>query len=307
MKKLILLLLFIPLLSFGQEEEITLKTKTGDIKGSLLIPSFSEKTAVVLIIAGSGPTDRNGNNPMMTNNSLKMLAKELQKNGIASVRYDKRGIGESKNSGLQEIDLRFEDYVQDVEEWIKLLKEDERFSNIIVLGHSEGSLIGMIASHKQEAKKFISVAGVGIPAGDIIRKQLKGQPQFVLDESLKIIEKLENGETVENVSQMLYSLFRPSVQPYMISWFKYDPQKEIAKLDIPILIVQGTTDIQVSVSDANKLALANKNSQRQIIEGMNHILKESEIDRQKNIQTYSIPDLPLKKELTQVIVKFIEE
>jgi pimeloyl-ACP methyl ester carboxylesterase len=307
MKKLLLLLLFIPLVSFGQEEEITLETKTGDIKGSLLIPSVLEKTAVVLIIAGSGPTDRNGNNPMMTNNSLKMLAKELQKNGIASVRYDKRGIGESKNSGLQEIDLRFEDYVQDVEGWIKLLKEDERFSNIIVLGHSEGSLIGMIASHKQEAKKFISVAGVGIPAGDILRKQLKGQPQFILDESLKIIEKLENGETVEKVSQMLYSLFRPSVQPYMISWFKYNPQIEIAKLNKPILIIQGTTDIQVSVSDADKLASANKKSQKQIIEGMNHILKEAELDRQKNIQTYSMPDLPLKKELIKFIVKFIEE
>ena len=294
-------------MSFGQEEEITLETKTGDIKGSLLIPSVLEKTAVVLIIAGSGPTDRNGNNPMMTNNSLKMLAKELQKNGIASVRYDKRGIGESKNSGLQEIDLRFEDYVQDVEGWIKLLKEDERFSNIIVLGHSEGSLIGMIASHKQEAKKFISVAGVGIPAGDILRKQLKGQPQFILDESLKIIEKLENGETVEKVSQMLYSLFRPSVQPYMISWFKYNPQIEIAKLNKPILIIQGTTDIQVSVSDADKLASANKKSQKQIIEGMNHILKEAELDRQKNIQTYSMPDLPLKKELIKFIVKFIEE
>ena len=307
MKKLFLLLLFIPLVSFGQEEEITLETKTGDIKGSLLIPSVSEKTAVVLIISGSGPTDRNGNNPMMTNNSLKMLAIELQKKGIASLRYDKRGIGESKNSGLQEIDLRFENYIQDVEGWIKLLKEDERFSNIIVLGHSEGSLIGMIASHKQEAKKFISVAGVGIPAGDILRKQLKGQPQFVLDESLKIIEKLENGETVKKVSQMLYSLFRPSVQPYIISWFKYDPQKEIAKLDIPVLIVQGTTDIQVSVSDANKLALANKKSRKQIIEGMNHILKEAVMDRQKNIQTYSIPDLPLKKELIEVVVKFIEE
>jgi len=307
MKKVILLLLFIPLVSFGQEEEIILETKTGDIKGSLLIPSVLEKTAVVLIIAGSGPTDRNGNNPMMTNNSLKMLAKELQKNGIASVRYDKRGIGESKNSGLQEIDLRFEDYVQDVEGWIKLLKEDERFSNIIVLGHSEGSLIGMIASHKQEAKKFISVAGVGIPAGDILRKQLKGQPQFILDESLKIIEKLENGETVEKVSQMLYSLFRPSVQPYMISWFKYNPQIEIAKLNKPILIIQGTTDIQVSVSDADKLASANKKSQKQIIEGMNHILKEAELDRQKNIQTYSMPDLPLKKELIKFIVKFIEE
>ena len=307
MQKLILLLLFIPLVSFGQEEEIILETKTGNIKGSLLIPPVSVKTAVVLIIAGSGPTDRNGNNPMMTNNSLKMLAKELQKNGIASVRYDKRGVGESKSSGLEESDLRFEDYVQDVEEWIKLLKEDDRFSNIIVLGHSEGSLIGVIASHKQKANKFISIAGIGIMAGDIIRKQLKGQPQFVLDESLAIIEKLENGETVEKVSQMLYSLFRPSVQPYMISWFKYDPQKEIAKLDIPILIVQGTTDIQVSVSDADKLALANKKSQKQIIEGMNHILKEAQADRQKNIQTYSIPDLPLKKELMEVIVKFITE
>jgi len=307
MKKILLLSLFISLVSFGQEEEITLETKTGDIKGSLLIPSVLEKTAVVLIIAGSGPTDRNGNNPMMTNNSLKMLAKELQKNGIASVRYDKRGIGESKNSGLQESDLRFEHYVKDVEQWIKLLKENVRFSDVIVLGHSEGSLIGMIASQKNEVKKFISVAGVGISAGDILRQQLKVQPQFVLNQSLPIIEKLENGEIEENVPQMLYSLFRPSVQPYMISWFKYDPQKEIAKLDKPILIIQGTTDIQVSVSDADKLALANNKSQKQIIEGMNHILKEAKADRQKNIQTYSIPDLPLKKELIEVIVNFIEQ
>ncbi len=307
MKRLSIFLFFISFISFGQEEEIILETKTGDIKGSLLIPSVSEKTAVVLIIAGSGPTDRNGNNPIMTNNSLIMLAKELQKNGIASVRYDKRGIGESKNSGLQESDLRFEHYVKDVEDWVELLKENDRFSEIIVLGHSEGSLIGMIASQKNEVEKFISVAGAGISAGDIIRQQLKAQPPVVLNQSLPIIEKLENGEIEENVPQMLYSLFRPSVQPYMISWFKYDPQKEIAKLDKPVLIIQGTTDIQVSVSDADKLALANKKSQKKIIEGMNHILKEAEADRQKNIQTYSMPDLPLKKELMEVILKFIEE
>ena len=106
---------------------------------------------------------------------------------------------------------------------------------------------------------------------------------------------------------MLYSLFRPSVQPYMISWFKYDPQKEIAKLDIPILIIQGTTDIQVSISDADKLALGNKKSQKIIIEGMNHILKDADANRQKNIETYSIPDLPLNKELIRIIVNFIEK
>ena len=302
-----LVLLTLTLNLFAQvEKEIILETETGDIKGSLLIPSVSEKTAVVLIIAGSGPTDRNGNNPMMTNNSLKMLAEGLQENGIASVRYDKRGIGESENAGLQESELKFEHYVKDVEDWIELLKEDDRFSEIIVLGHSEGSLIGMIASQKNEMEKFISVAGVGVPAGDILREQLKAQPPVVLNQSLPIIEKLEKGETVEDVPQMLHSLFRPSVQPYMISWFKYDPQKEIAKLDKPILIIQGTTDIQVSVSDADKLASANQKSQKQIIEGMNHILKESESDRQKNMQTYSMPGLPLKKELMEIIVKFIK-
>ena len=307
MKKLILLLLFIPLISLCQEEEITLKTKTGDIKGSLLVPSSSEKASVVLIISGSGPTDRNGNNPIMINNSLMMLANELKKNGIASVRFDKRGIGESKNSGLEESDLRFENYVNDVKGWVDLLKESNRFSEIIVLGHSEGALIGMIASQKIEVEKFISVAGAGNSAGDIIREQLKAQPTVVLNQSLPIIEKLENGETVENVPQMLYALFRPSVQPYMISWLKFNPQIEIAKLNKPVLIIQGTTDIQVSVSDADKLALANKKAKKQIIEGMNHILKEAELDRQKNIQTYSMPDLPLKKDLIEFIVKFIKE
>ena len=307
MKKLILLFLVIPFFSLSQEEEITLKTKTGDIKGSLLVPSNSEKASVVLIISGSGPTDRNGNNPNMTNNSLMMLANELKKNGIASLRFDKRGIGESTSSGMQESDLRFENYVNDVKGWVDLLKESNKFSKIIVLGHSEGSLIGMIASQKAEVEKFISVAGAGNSAGDIIREQLKAQPAVVLNQSLPIIEKLENGEREENVPQMLYALFRPSVQPYMISWFKYDPQIEIAKLNKPVLIVQGTTDIQVSVLDADKLASANNKAQKQIIEGMNHILKEAEMDRLKNIQTYSMPDLPLKKTLIEIIVKFIEE
>lgn len=307
MKKLILLFLVIPFFSLSQEEEITLKTKTGDIKGSLLVPSNSEKVSVVLIISGSGPTDRNGNNPNMTNNSLMMLANELKKNGIASLRFDKRGIGESTSSGMQESDLRFENYVNDVKGWVDLLKESNKFSKIIVLGHSEGSLIGMIASQKAEVEKFISVAGAGNSAGDIIREQLKAQPAVVLNQSLPIIEKLENGEREENVPQMLYALFRPSVQPYMISWFKYDPQIEIAKLNKPVLIVQGTTDIQVSVLDADKLASANNKAQKQIIEGMNHILKEADMDRLKNIQTYSMPDLPLKKPLIEIIVKFIEE
>lgn len=287
------------------EQVITLETETGNIEGTLLLPSVSEEVPIILIIAGSGPTDRNGNNPMMINNSLKMLAEGMLENGVASLRYDKRGIGKSRNAGLKESDLRFEDYIEDAEKWVNLLEKDNRFSEIIILGHSEGSLIGMIAAQKENVNKFISIAGVGVTAGEILKKQLKSQPSVVLDQSLPIIEKLEEGKTVEDVPQMLYSLFRPSVQPYLISWFKYDPQKEIAKLNIPILIVQGTTDVQVGVSDAENLAMANKKAEKQIIKGMNHVLKEAEADRQKNLQTYSVPDLPLQKDLIDIIVKFV--
>lgn len=288
-------------------EPITLETETGKIEGTLLSPSVAKKIPVVLIIAGSGPTDRNGNNPMMTNNSLKMLAEGLYEKGIAVVRYDKRGIAESKDAGLQESDLRFESYVNDAEEWVDRLKKDNRFSEIHMLGHSEGSLIGMIAAQKGEVKKFISIAGVGTPAGEILREQLKAQPPMVLQMALPYIERMERGETDDDVPQMLYSLFRPSVQPYLISWFRYDPQKEIAKLDKPILIIQGTTDIQVTAADAEKLANANKQAKLHIIEGMNHIMKEAEIDRQKNLQTYSMPALPLKAGLIDIIAGFIHQ
>lgn len=287
------------------EEAITLKTETGNIEGTILLPETKFLVPVALIIAGSGPTDRDGNNPMMKNNSLKMLSAELAKKGIASLRYDKRGIAQSQQAGLKEADLRFENYIQDAKSWIKLLKQNKNFSEVIVIGHSEGSLIGMIASQNENVSKFVSIAGIGQPADMIIREQLKAQPPFVLEQSTPILDELVKGKMVENVPQMLFSLFRPSVQPYMISWFRYDPQKEIAKLKKPVLIVQGTTDIQVSVEDAKRLQAANQLARMTLIEGMNHIFKNADADRTKNIQTYSQPELPVNIELVNVISKFI--
>ncbi len=291
----------------GTEKSVTLQTKSGNIEGTLLIPDNLSDVPVALIIAGSGPTDRDGNNPMMKNNSLKMLAEELCKNDIASLRYDKRGIAASNDAGLDENKLRFENYVDDAIAWIELLKQEKQFNKIVVIGHSEGSLIGMIASQKAPADIFISIAGVGQSADKTLKEQLKSQPQIVIDAAFPIIDSLVLGKTVDNVDPMLYSLFRPSVQPYIISWFKYDPQNEIKKLNQPVLIVQGTTDIQVNIEDAKKLLKANPNAKMVIIEGMNHIFKEAELDRQKNIQTYSQPELPIKKELVKKIVDFINE
>jgi len=287
------------------EKTVIIQTDTGKLEGTLLTDNLKKSKTVALIIAGSGPTNRDGNNPGMTNNSLKMLADELAKVGISSLRYDKRGIGKSKGSELKEDDLRFEHYINDARSWVEYLNNLGKFNKIVVIGHSEGSLIGMVASQQKIVDKFISIAGAGQPIDKIIREQLKAQPPIVLEQAIPILDKLLQGETVQYVPAFLNSLFRPSVQHYMISWFKYDPQKEISKLNKPVLIVHGSTDIQVSLTDADKLVAANKKANKFVIQKMNHIFKESTLDRQSNLQTYNQPELPIKPELVKIISDFV--
>ena len=290
------------------ESEVVLKTSTGEIYGTLAIPSNVKVSPVVLIIAGSGPTDRDCNSPMgIQTNAYKMLSESFAKNGISTLRFDKRGIGKSKPAMSSESELRFETYINDVIAWISLLKSDKRFSSIIILGHSEGSLIGMIAAEKTNVGGFISIAGVGKSADKVLQEQLKTKlPPQLLDESNKILDSLKIGKTVSNVNSNLVALYRPSVQPYMISWIKYDPAKEIGKLKIPVLIIQGTTDLQVTLNDSKLLTVAKPDAKVLIIENMNHVLKESDSDMQKNMATYRNPELPLKAGLTDDIVNFIK-
>lgn len=288
------------------ETIVSVKTENGELEGTLLTSEKNSKNHVALIIAGSGPTDRNGNSAQFTNDSLKMLAHALAKEGISSLRYDKRGVGKSKDAGLNESELRFEDYINDAKILVDYLDNQVGFKNIIVIGHSEGSLVGMVASQQKNVAKFVSIAGAGQPIDQTIREQLKAQPPGVLEQSTPILDKLSEGKTVDNVPPFLNSLFRPSIQPYMISWFKYNPQKEIAKLNKPVMIIQGNTDIQVSIKDANKLASANKKSQKVIIKKMNHIFKEAPLDTQDNFKTYNQPELPIKSELVQAISQFVK-
>ena len=293
----------------AQEEPIVLKTSTGDIEGTLLLPELKKDIPVVLIIAGSGPTDRNGNNESAENNSLKYLAMELQKNGIASVRYDKRGIAHSRDAMGEEKDLRFDTYVNDVNDWIELIAKDKRFSKIMVAGHSEGSLLGMVAAGKNKnVKAFISIAGAGRPADEILKEQLSNVPPSARDIIYPMIDTLKKGDTIGNVPPSLYMLFRPSVQPYMISWFKYNPQKEIKNLSIPVLILQGSTDVQVKEEDAQLLYKAQPKAELKIIKNMNHVLKDCETsDKELQKPIYNNPDLPLNKEFTKVFTEFVKK
>ncbi len=305
---LVVLVTTAPLLC--QTDSVTLETPTGTLHGTLQIPEHqTEPVPLVIIHVGSGPTDRDGNNAMMKNNSLLMLADSLDKAFIASLRYDKRGVAASQDAAIPETELRFENFVEDLKGWIDAYADDERFSRIILAGHSEGSLISLLAAiDRQEAVDgWISIAGPARPAPEILRDQLSKQPPMVKDMAFPILDSLEQGMEVREVNPMLNSLFRPSVQPYLISWFKYDPQKEITKLDMPALIVQGTNDIQVPTEEATLFAEAGgEDTQMILLENMNHVLKVTEAtDQAGQMAVYMNPELPIHPDLTSAIAAFI--
>ncbi len=291
--------------ALGQDEAVTLHTKNGDLKGSLRVASGGHGM-VALIIAGSGPTDRNGNQQSVQNNSLKMIADSLEAHGISSLRYDKRGIGESASAMTSEDDLRFDTYINDAMDWAQLLKKDKRFHSVAILGHSEGSLIGMIAAQRAGVKTYVSIAGIGYPASEALKRQLKEGAPSVSGLCDTLIDSLAQGHLV-SAPQQLYMIFRPSVQPYLISWFHYDPLVEIAKLDARVLIVQGSNDLQVTVDDANMLSKGKPTATLAIIPGMNHILKMVSGMKVDNLSSYNDPSLPLAPEFVSVLVKFLQK
>ncbi|MCF8284728.1 MAG: lysophospholipase [Sphingobacteriales bacterium] len=262
-----------------------------------------ENSTLAIIIAGSGPTDANGNNPFLKSYTYKYLAEELGRHGISSVRYDKRGIGNSQKAGPKESDLRFDMYVNDANTIVNAMTNYKR---IIIIGHSEGSLIGMmVAARNPYVSKFISIAGPGRSADLVLKEQFKDQPEEVNTMAVPMIDSLKAGLTVTNVPPFLKSVFRKSVQGYMMSWFKYDPQIEIKKVKVPILIIQGTKDLQVQVLDAQQLYLANTTATLKVIDNMNHVMRiiESE-EKSENFKAYNNPRLPLSGELLKLVVEF---
>jgi pimeloyl-ACP methyl ester carboxylesterase len=197
--------------------------------------------------------------------------------------------------------------VEDGVNLINFLTDDERFSRIIILGHSEGSLVGMLSSIDQPVKGFISVAGAGDSADNILTEQMKSQPTHISEGFKRMLDSLKKGKTTDNIDPSLYFIARPGIQKYLMSWFRYDPTRAIKRLKIPILIVQGTTDLQVKVSNAEKLKKAKSDAVLEIIPEMNHVLKEAPADKDKNMATYNEPDLPLKPEFIKAVISFVKK
>ncbi len=286
-----------------KEEPIEFKIDSATLYGQYIKAANSKKIA--LIIAGSGPTNGDGNSPYFKSNTYKYIAEELARNGISSVRFDKRGVGKSLKAGKKESDLRFEMYIDDANQIVNAISKFN-YKEIIIIGHSEGSLVGMlVASSNKNITKYISVSGAGSSADVLLKEQFKSQPDEVSTRAVLMIDSVKAGIPVPSIPPYLKSVFRKSIQGYMNSWFKYDPQVEIKKVKVPILIIQGTHDIQVQVIDGQNLYLANPKATLRIIDNMNHVLRivESE-DRTENLKSYNNPGLPLSSEFLKAVVEF---
>ncbi len=310
MSVLVLTLVYVSAVCQTVEQEVTVVGKDGvKLSGSLLLPSVDQEgeVPVAIIVAGSGPTDRNGNNVMMLNNSLKMLAEGLAACGIASIRYDKRGIGASVIFDLDESKMVLEDFSSDVSSWVEFARKDGRLGDVTVIGHSEGAKLALMSSDSgADIDRVILLAGPGRPMDLILKEQLASQPAQVRDCAYAIIDSLSRGVTGVSVPVYLNALFRPSVQPFMVSDMAVDPAELASRVNVPMLIVQGDTDIQITLRDAVALSAANHDAELLVIHDMNHILKECDSkDRGIQTQIYSNPSLPLHKELVGAVSEFI--
>ena len=241
------------------EKSVSLERDFGTLYGTLLTPGEGAETVAVLI-AGSGPTPRNGN----TNNYL-YLAQELEKAGIATLRYDKRGIGSSKFDDPDKMaDATLDDFIGDAAAWAEYLSRQD-FRRIVLIGHSEGALIAFCAAQQcPEVDAVISVAGAGYPLDEILQLQLAAQlaptHMELLMQARAITAALKRGERVESYPPELAPLFAPSIQTFWISSLSYDPREEIRKVRVPVLIVNGDIDFQVTPDNADALAKAQPQS-----------------------------------------------
>lgn len=300
----------------AQEREVVIACDWGDISATLNTPEAGCDVAV-LIVAGSGPTDRNGNSGQSLNTyTYKMLSDNLVKSGIAVLRYDKRAIGRSRLNDPATIpNLVFDDFVDDAARCVDYL-HSEGFKKVVVAGHSEG---GEIALHLA-LREDVAVDGLvllccpGYPMDQILNAQLSAQlvPQHVglMVTATTIIKRIKAGESVpvESIPQELLSLFHPSVQPFLSSSMAFDPAELMSRVEQPTLVISGGRDIQVTKENAERLMAGAKRGEHIHFEQMTHILKDADTnDRiQQLVNVYVNANLSLTEGLSEAIIKFVK-
>jgi hypothetical protein len=297
--------------AMAAETQVSITGPSGTLAGTLSSPDGGPKGPIAIIIPGSGPTDRDGNNPLgMTAAPYRLLAETLAAKGVSTIRIDKRGMFGSSAAAADADNVRMSDYAADVRAWMQEAGKRASTPCAWLIGHSEGSLIALITAQQPEGIcGLVLIAGAGRKLGDILREQLKANPANapILPQALAAIAELEAGRRVD-VSAMhpaLLALFRPSVQGFLIDQLSYDPAQLLARYTGPVLVLQGTTDLQVTMQDAQRLAGARPGVTMAALEGVNHVLKLAPADRAANLATYGNSALPIAPGVVDAITSFL--
>lgn len=274
------------------------------VDGTLLVPSSVEKPKLAILIAGSGPTDRNGNQKFLKNNNLKKLAESLSNQGIATFRYDKRVVKQIITGNFDK-NTMFDDFVKDAESVIEYFEKSDAYSKIYVIGHSQGSLVGMLAG-KDRIDGFISIAGAGQSIDNVIMEQVqKTAPQYIED-TKRVFDILKSGKTTSDYPPALSSLFNRDIQLFMMNWMQYDPKEIIKLLDMPIMLINGTKDLQVSINEATLLKEAADHADLKIVDKMNHVMFIIDGDDLENAKSYNESFRPISSDLVESVIEFIQ-
>lgn len=312
---LIITLLVMPMLVVNaQQRDVEVECEWGSISATIDMPEGEASTAV-LVVAGSGPTDRYGNSAGGLNTySYKMLGEGLVKEGFAVMRYDKRAIGLSAYPAEKIPALLLDDYIDDARHCVEFLHA-EGFERVIVAGHSEGGLIALVLASAEDTQVdgVVLLCAAGYPMDEILNFQLSQQlvPAYMglMMRSTNIIRSLKQGKSVpvEEIPAELMSLFHPSVQPFLINSMQYDPVAYAKQVKCPVLIVSGGRDIQVAPSNGERLAEAMPEAELVVFDNMTHVLKDADTsDRvEQLLSVYSNANIAITEGLVPVIVEFI--
>lgn len=291
-------------ISFAQikSEEIIINNQAIQLPGTLTYSA--ENSPLIIWVHGSGNVDRNGNQkPVVKANYIKQFRDAVNKQNIAFFSYDKR-TANSKNSAFLKDGVYINDFIFDVKEVVNHFKNDKRFSEIILAGHSQGSLIAMMAL--KNVNKYISIAGAGNTIDKIIVKQISTKNVEIGRIAEAHFRELnKTGEIIE-INPNLISIFAKQNQPFLVSWAELNPIVEIKKINIPTLLINGDKDLQVQTIDAENLKKAKPDAKLVLIKNMNHVLKHIEKE-EENMKSYMSPDFPISTQLIKTIVQFVKK
>ena len=294
-------------------ETIEAPGPAGPLSGTLL-GSQDSHSPVVLIIPGSGPTDRDGNSPLgIRASSYRLIAEGLAGRGIRSVRIDKRGMFGSNRAVPGADAVTIEDYATDVRTWAAVIRERMGTPRVWVLGHSEGGLAALVAARQAaDIGGLLLVAALGRRLGAVLREQIGANSAnaALRNGAEAIITRLEAWERIvpDGIHPGLLPLFRPAVQSFLINSLALDPARLLASYAGPALILQGGRDLQVGPADADRLHRARPGAEMVLLPDANHVLKAvATDDRAANIATYQDPNRPLVPGSIEALAAFVQQ